>query len=414
MGDSRRVVVTAMGVISSLGFERETMWKNMLAGKTGIDFISAFDTSDYRVKIASEVDSGQFADQMKARNIRRGDRTLQMAIHAAHDALQEADLLDGNQPKARENIGVIFGTGIGSQHTLYEGAGLYFEKGVRGIRPTSIPRAMANAISAQISMRNKLTGPNYVVVSACTSSTNAIGVAFRMVRDGYADRVLCGGADATFEPMIYGAWDKLGVMSKNADPQAACRPFDVDRDGCVLGEGAGALMLETEQGALERGATIHAELSGYGESSDAGHITRPNPDGQAAAISSAIRDAGIATEDIGYINAHGTGTPSNDESECKAIRMALGASAEKVAVGANKSFFGHTLGASGAIETIVTIMGLNDKKVPPNLNLDNPDPACDLEFVGKKPRDVTSPVALKNSFGFGGGNGVLVIRRWEK
>jgi 3-oxoacyl-[acyl-carrier-protein] synthase II len=290
----------------------------------------------------------------------------------------------------------------------------YMEKGLRGIRPTTIPRCMSNAVTAQISMRFRLTGPNYVIISACTSSTNAIGTAFRMIRDGYAEQVLCGGAESLFDPATYGAWNNLGVMSRNPDPAKSCRPFDAARDGCVLGEGAAALMVESLDSARQRGARIRAELIGYGESSDAEHITSPSAEGQARAIRAALASAGIQPADIGFINAHGTATKANDTCESQSVRMALGDAADRIPVASNKSFFGHLLGAAGAIEALVTILGLESGNVPPNLNLDNPDPACNLNFVGNAAMAIASPIAMKNSFGFGGDNAVLVLRRWDR
>jgi 3-oxoacyl-[acyl-carrier-protein] synthase II len=272
---------------------------------------------------------------------------------------------------------------------------------------------MYNAISSRISMRFKLTGPNYVVVSACTSSTTAIGLGFRMIRDGYADRVLCGGTEAIFEPGVFRAWDSLGVMSRNPDPARACRPFDKDRDGCILGEGAGTLLLESLDNARQRSAGIRAEISGYGESSDTTHITRPNPEGQAQAMRAALSDAGLSPADVGFVNTHGTATESNDLCESQSIRAVLGSAAGTIPAASSKSFVGHLLGASGVVETAVTILGLEAGTVPGNLNLDNRDPRCNLLFVGKEPMTVTSPIAMKNSFGFGGNNAVLIVRRWE-
>jgi len=271
---------------------------------------------------------------------------------------------------------------------------------------------MANALSAQLSMRFRLTGPNYVIVCACTSATSAIGTAFRMIGDGYSDAVLCGGAESVFEPATFAAWNNLGVMSRNPDPRRACRPFDAARDGCVLGEGAGALVLESLDRAAGRGARIRAEVIGFGESSDAEHITRPSVEGQTRAIQAALASAGLAPADIGFINAHGTATKANDECESRSIRAALADAAERIPVASNKSYFGHLLGAAGAVETIVAILGLEHGRVPPNLNLDAPDPAGGLRLVGNAPLAVAAPVVMKNSFGFGGNNAVLMLRRW--
>ena len=413
MTEKRRVVVTGMGVVSPLGLDETTLWQNMLSGQCGIGRIRAFDTADYKTKVGAEVGNEQLSAALQARGLVSSDRTVDMALAASSQALEQAGLIKGNPPYTPSDMAAIFGSGIGASQSIYNALVAYSQKGVRGLRPTSVPRCMANAISAQISMRFRLTGPNYVTVCACTSSTTAIGIAYRMILDGHADKALCGGADTAFDPFVFGGWNNLGVMSKNQDPEKACRPFDAARDGCVLGEGAGALTLESLESARKRNAKIRAEICGYGESSDAEHITSPSVEGQAKCIKAALASAGMTPNDIGYINAHGTATKANDECETKSIRLALGDAAAKIPVGANKSFFGHLLGASGVVELIVTILGLEHRKVPPNLNLDNPDPACSLPLVGRTGMEVSSPVAMKNSFGFGGNNAVLIVRRWE-
>jgi 3-oxoacyl-[acyl-carrier-protein] synthase II len=400
-------------MVSALGTDADATWQRMLAGQTGIGRLRAFDTTDYKVGIAAEVDNAAFTAAMEAGGLGQSDRTLDFAVFAAQRALAQAGRLVDTAAPAAQPLPVIFGTGIGSQHSLYEANTRFAQQGVRGLRPTSIPRCMANAISARISMQFRLTGANYVVVSACTSASNAIGTAFRMVRDGYCGAALCGGSDATFDPFVYGGWNNLGVLSKRPDPATACRPFDRDRDGTILGEGAGALLLERLDDARARGAPIVGELLGYGESSDATHITRPSPEGQAAAIRAALADAGVVAGDVGLINAHGTATPANDACESQAIRLALGDAANNVPVSACKSYLGHTLGASGAIETILTLRCLQERYAPANLNIDNPDPACDVCLIGREGRAIGAPVAIKNSFGFGGGNAVIVLRRWE-
>ncbi|MBT3194285.1 MAG: beta-ketoacyl-[acyl-carrier-protein] synthase family protein, partial [Verrucomicrobia bacterium] len=258
-----------------------------------------------------------------------------------------------------------------------------------------------------------LTGPNYVMTSACTSSTTAIGVGFRMIKDGYIDTVLCGGADSIFDPLTLAAWDRLGIMSKCPDASSSCRPYDRDRDGCVIGEGAAALVLESLDSALERGATIRAEVCGYGESSDAKHITTPDAEGQAKAISAALKSAEIAPDALGYISGQGTATKTSDPSECTAVRRALGSASKSVPMGSLKSYFGHLLGGSGAMETLATILILEKGVIPANLNLESPDTECDTCLVGSEPQQLGRPVVLKSTFGFGGNNGVLVLRRWK-
>jgi len=319
-------------------------------------------------------------------------------------------------------VGAVRAQAIGEVHQLHETGGVQTGQIVPVTREaipaqtasSPVPRCMANAVSSQISMRFRLTGPNYIVASACASATSAIGIAYRMVKDGAADMVLAGGVDAPFDAFAYGAWNNLGVMSTNPVPEKACRPFDKDRDGCVLGEGAGIMILESMESALNRKARIRGEICGFGESSDALHVTRPNPEGQALAIRKALSSAGMTPADISFINAHGTATEANDECESKSIRLAMGNETDRIPVSANKSYFGHMLGASGAVESIVTLLCLESGIIPPNLNLDNPDPLCNLNFVGKEPLRISASVAMKNSFGFGGNNAVLIMRRFEK
>ena len=402
-----------MGAVSPLGLDEATLWGNMVSGRTGIGRVRAVDTKDLKTTVGAEVNDELLTAAMQARGLVKSDRAVDMALAASGLALEQAGIIKGAGPYAHTEMPTIFGTAIGATQSSFGACASFAQKGVRGVRPTTVPRGMANAISAQISMKFRLTGANYVVVSACSSSTNAIGIAFRMIRDGYADMALCGGAEAPFEPFVFAAWNNLGVMSKNQDPAKACRPFDAARDGCVLGEGAGALVLETLESAQARNAKIRAEICGYGESSDAGHITTPSAEGQVRCMRAALECAGMNPADIGYINAHGTATKANDECEAESIRLTLGDAASTIPVGSNKSFFGHMLGGAGVMEVIVTVLGLEHRKVPPNLNLDNPDPACNLLLVGGTGMEVSSPAAMKNSFGFGGGNAVLIIKRWE-
>jgi 3-oxoacyl-[acyl-carrier-protein] synthase II len=413
MAERRRVVVTGIGTVTACGLDETELWENMVAGRSGIAPIQAFDTTDYKVKLGAEIDRGELTERLRARGWRRPqDRALDAAVEAAGQALEKAGLIAGDPPYPPLDVATIIGTGVGPAESLYTAFSGFTRKRLRGLRPTTVPRCMANSFSAGISIHYQLTGPNYVLVSACASSTNAIGDAFRKIAHGYADTVLCGGTDAYFDPFYYGVWNNLGVLSTHPDPATAYRPFDRDRDGCLLGEGAGVLVLESLDRALARGATIRGEILGYGDSSDATHITSPSVAGQAKAIRAALASAGVAAEEIGFVNAHGTATEANDECEAESIRTALGAVADAVPVGANKSYFGHLLGAAGAVETIVTLRGLEDRRVPPNLNLDHPDPKCDLRLVGDRPMAIDSPIAMKNSFGFGGGNAVLILKRY--
>ena len=405
----RRVVVTGMGIACALGIEETVVWQNLMAGKSGIGHLRAFDTASYKIHIGAEVPEGLIKGKLKELRRRPIDRALDLAVVVAWDALTQARLIARKPPWSEQDVAVLYGTGVGSAQSHFNAFSTFFEKGPRSLRPTTVPRCMYNAISAGVSMQFKLTGSNYVVVSACNSAANAMGTAFRMIRDGYAEKVLCGGSDGFFDPFFFGVWNNIGVLSPIEDPAKACRPFAEDRRGTVLGEGAGALVMETLQGATARGADIRGEILGYGESSDASHITRPSVEGQAKAIRMALDDAGLQPGEIALINAHGTATHSNDATESKSVRTALGSAADRIPVMANKSYFGHALGASGILETITTLLALERGMAPPNLNLENPDLACNLNLIGNKPTSIDRGPAMKNSFGFGGANGVLIV-----
>lgn len=412
MTESRRVGITGIGLITPIGFDEETFWNRLMAGQTGIRLLQAFDTTGYKTRIGAEVDSEQLGRALEAAGWKPRDRAVDMALLAAGAALRGAGLLAGTAESPTEQpIATIFGTGSGAAQSVYETSQKFFTQGARGVRPTAVPRCMANAISSQISMTYKLTGPNYVVVAACTSSTTAIGLAYRMIRDGYAEQVLCGGSDSVFDPGTFAAWDRLGAMSRSPDPGTACRPFAQDRNGCVLGEGAGALLLESFDSARRRGARVRAEICGYGESSDAGHITAPRVEGQVAAIEAALKSGGIHPQDLGLISAHGTATEANDGVEAASLRAALGDAVDAVPVVSFKSYFGHLLGASGVVEIIASVLGLEHGRVPPNLNLDSPDPRCNLSLVRGSPAEVRKSIVMKTSFAFGGSNAVLCLRR---
>jgi 3-oxoacyl-[acyl-carrier-protein] synthase II len=413
MTDKKRVVITGLGAVSALGFGVDSLWQNMIEGKTGIGTITSMDLTGFKTSNGAEVDSEQLTSELKSRKLKAIDRTVDFALLAAEQALCQSGLISPEPPWTPQDISTLFGTGQGSSHSIWTTYSGFATKGLRGVRPTSVPRCMGNATPSQISMRFKLTGPNYATVSACASGTVAMGMAFRLIQSGYIKTALVGGSEAPIEPASFASWNNLGVMSKNADPTKACRPFDVNRDGCVLGEGSGALVMESLESAEQRGAEILVELLGYGESSDATHITSPSPEGQAKAIMMALSSAGIDPSEVGFVNAHGTATKANDTCESQSIRIALGKAADTALVASNKSFLGHTLGASGALETIATILGLRNGKVPPNLNLDDPDPECNVNLVGNSATDISSPIAIKNSFGFGGNNAVIVLRRFN-
>ncbi|MEM6792404.1 MAG: beta-ketoacyl-[acyl-carrier-protein] synthase family protein [Acidobacteriota bacterium] len=407
----RRVAVTGLGMASAIGLEEETVWERLMAGRGGIGEISLLDTTGYRVSIGAEVDSEEVSSRLSAMGRRSIDRALDLAMIAGDSALRQSGLIDGEPPYEPQDVAVIFGSGVGSAESHHTAFTAFAKRGVRGLRPTTVPKCMYNAISSGLSLQYRLVGTNYMVVSACTSATNAIGAAARMIRDGYADTVLCGGAEGFFDPFFYGVWNNLGVLSTLPDPETACRPFDADRAGCVLGEGAGALVLEARDVAERRGARIRGEIAGYGESSDAKHRTSPSAAGQARAMRQALEEAAVEPSDLAVVNAPGTATEANDECESRSIREVLGDAASRVPVCAHKSYFGHTLGASGALETITTLLSLEHRTLPPNLNLERPDPACGgIDLVGAESREIHSPWAMKNSFGFGGGNGVLIVR----
>ncbi|MEZ5330826.1 MAG: beta-ketoacyl-[acyl-carrier-protein] synthase family protein [Thermoanaerobaculia bacterium] len=412
----RRVLVTGLGLVSAVGSDRESAWASLVGGRTGIGPLTGFDVSGNAVTFGGQVDA-TFLDERQKGKLRRADRTLRFAVEAARQALTEAGWIgveeaeDAGEGRAVLPIGNLWGCGVGPAGHLAGFHTRFAEKGPQGMRPSTVPEGMANSISAGVSIRFGLGGTNQVVVSACTSSTNAIGQAFRAVRHGYAEAVLCGGVDSFFDPFDYGVWNNLGVLSTLPDPATALRPFDAGRAGTLLGEGAAALLLESEESAARRGAATRGEVLGYGESSDATHITSPDVAGQVRAIRAALADAGVEPEELVYVNAHGTATESNDVTECRSIREALGSAAEAVPVGAMKSYFGHTLGASGALETVGTLLALEHGTAPPNLNLDTPDPECAVRLIGGEPLALGAGPAMKNSFGFGGGNGVLVLGR---
>lgn len=412
-----RVLVTGLGLVSAIGSDRETAWRSLVGGRTGIGELRGFDVSGNTVTFGAAVDA-TFLDERQKGRLRRADRTLRFAVEAARQALTEAGWIGAEESddgvaagRTVLPIANLWGCGVGPAGHLAEFHRRFAEKGPQGMRPSTVPDGMANSISAGVSIRFGLGGTNQVVVSACTSSTNAIGQGFRAVRHGYADAVLCGGVDSFFDPFDYGVWNNLGVLSTLPDPATALRPFDAGRAGTLLGEGAGALLLESAESAANRGAAVRGEVLGYGESSDATHITSPDVGGQVRAIRAALADAGVEPEELVYVNAHGTATESNDVTECRSIREALGAAADRVPVGAMKSYFGHTLGASGALEAVGTLLALEHGTAPPNLNLETPDPLCAVRLIGDEPLALGAGPAMKNSFGFGGGNGVLVLGR---
>jgi 3-oxoacyl-[acyl-carrier-protein] synthase II len=410
---TQRVVVTGMGVVTSLGSDLSTFWNNILNGKSGISLIEAFDTTEYTTKIAAEIkdfDPGIYVDKKESRKM---DRFVQFGVAASKLAIEDAKLVIGENADP-ERVGVVVGSGIGGLGTWEDQHTILMEKGPRRVSPFFIPMMIANMASGQVSMTTGAKGPNSAAVSACATGTHSIGDSYKIIQRGDADVMICGGAEATIRPIGMAGFCAMRAMStRNDDPERASRPFDVDRDGFVMGEGAGVLILESLEHALNRGARIYAEVIGYGMSGDAHHMTDPDPDGAARCMRKAIKDAGIEPEEIQYINAHGTSTGIGDKSETTAIKNAFGEHAYKLAVSSTKSMTGHLLGAAGGVEAVILGLTLQNGIIPPTANLDNQDPELDLDYVPNKSREADVRVALSNSFGFGGHNATIIMRKYE-
>ncbi|WP_438432393.1 beta-ketoacyl-ACP synthase II [Gorillibacterium sp. sgz500922] len=412
---ARRVVVTGMGVVTALGHDVQTFWSNLLAGKSGVSLIDCFDVSDYPTKIAASIKDFNPEDYFERRDVKRMDRFVQFAGAASLMALKDADLRIGENVDA-DLTGVYIGSGIGGLSTWEEQHTILMEKGPKRISPFFIPMMIANMGSGQVSILTGAKGPNSTAVTACATGTNAIGDSFRLIQRGDAEVMICGGAEATVTPMGVGGFCALRAMStRNDEPERASRPFDKDRDGFVMGEGAGILILEELEHAIARGAHIYAEVAGYGMSSDAHHMTDPSPGGEGAArcMKKAVKDAGIAPEEVGYINAHGTSTGVGDIAETQGIKAAFGEAAYRIPVSSTKSMTGHMLGAAGGVEAVICALAVRDGKLPPTINLENPDPECDLDYVPNEYREADIRYALSNSFGFGGHNATIIMKKYE-
>ena len=412
----RRVVVTGLGVVTPLGCELDDVWDALCRGQSGVGTIQRFDCRDFKVRFGGEIRQFDAAShiQIDSRDLRRADRFSQFALVAAEKAIRQAgiDFSIGDAYR----YGVLVGSGIGGLDEIELQHSVLFDRGPDRISPFMIPKLIINAASGNLSVHWKLRGPNTAVCTACASGTNAIGDALRMIQNNMADVMLTGGTEAALTPMGIAGFARMGALSvRNQAPQEASRPFDVDRDGFVLAEGAGILVLEELEFAQRRGARILAEICGYGLSSDATHLTSPDPQGTGAAraIHAAIADAGLKPDDIDYINAHGTSTPLGDVAETNAIRSVFGQHADALAVSSTKSQLGHLLGASGGVESAFCVNALLQQIAPPTINLDNPDPACDLDYVPHEPRSMRIRSAMKNSFGFGGHNACLVFREFR-
>ncbi|WP_025703360.1 beta-ketoacyl-ACP synthase II [Paenibacillus graminis] len=411
---SHRVVVTGMGVITSLGADLDTFWDNLMSGKSGISTVDTFDVSEYTTKIAAAVKDFDPEARFGRKEARKMDRFVQFAVAAGEDALKDSGLVIGEDIDA-ERIGVSVGSGIGGLGTWEDNHNLLLEKGPKRVSPFFIPMMIANMGSGQLSISLGAKGPNTTTVTACATGSHSIGESFRLIQRGDADAMICGGSEATIRPTGMAGFCAMRAMStRNEEPEKASRPFDIDRDGFVMGEGAGILILESLEHAEKRGAKIYAEVIGYGLSADAHHMTEPDPDGAARCIKMAIRDAGIAPEEIDYINAHGTSTPVGDKSETSAVKKALGDHAYKVAISSTKSMTGHLLGAAGGVEAIICGLSLQKGMIAPTINLDNPDPECDLDYVPNVPRKAELNIVMSNSFGFGGHNATVILKKYNQ
>ncbi|BBL25962.1 MULTISPECIES: beta-ketoacyl-ACP synthase II [Comamonas] len=410
----RRVVVTGLGCISPVGNTVAEAWANLLAGKSGIGHITKFDATNFSCRIAGEVKGFNVEDYMSAKDARSMDTFIHYGIAAAEQAVKDAGLPTGEalSDDLATRIGCVLGSGIGGLPLIENTQIELSNRGPRRITPFFVPASIINMVAGHVSMRFGFKGPNLSVVTACTTGLHCIGEAGRMIEYGDADIVVAGGTEATVSPLGVGGFAAMRALStRNDDPTAASRPWDKDRDGFVLGEGAGVLVLEEYEHAKARGAKIYAELSGYGMSADAGHMTAPNMDGPRRAMLNAMRNAGVNPDQINYLNAHGTSTPLGDQNESNAIKAALGDAAFKTVVSSTKSMTGHLLGGAGGVESVFTVMALHDQKIPPTINLDNQDPGCDLDYCANVARDAKIDVALKNNFGFGGTNGSLIFKR---
>jgi len=410
----RRVVVTGLGCVSPVGNTVDATWANLLAGQSGVGLITRFDASSFSCKVAAEVKGFEIEAYMSAKEARTMDTFIHFGIAAAAQAVADAGLPTGDalSEELATRIGCVIGSGIGGLPMIEATHAEYMQRGARRISPFFVPSTIVNMIAGHVSIRYGFKGPNLAIVTACTTGLHCIGQAGRMIEYGDADVVVAGGAEATISPLGVGGFAAMRALStRNDDPATASRPWDRDRDGFVLGEGAGVMVLEEYEHAKARGAKIYAELAGFGMTGDAGHMTAPNMDGPRRAMVSAMRNAGVNADQIDYVNAHGTSTPLGDTNESNAIKAALGDHAKKAVVNSTKSMTGHLLGGAGGLESVVTVLALHHQKSPPTMNIFNQDPDCDLDYCANVARDMKIDVAIKNNFGFGGTNGSLVFKR---
>ncbi|EJC64891.1 beta-ketoacyl-ACP synthase II [Alcaligenes ammonioxydans] len=406
----RRVVITGLGIVSPVGNDIPTAWDNIVNGRSGIGRITRFDPSALSAQIAGEVKDFDLTPYISSKEAKQMDTFIHYGVVAGMQAWKDCGL-DINSIDA-ERVGVIVGSGIGGLPRIEETQKDYLERGPRRISPFFVPGSLVNLVSGQLSIGLGLKGPSYAVVSACTTGLHSIGDAARLIEYGDADVMIAGGAESTVSPLGIGGFAAMRALStRNDDPQTASRPWDMDRDGFVLGEGAGVLVLEEYEHAKKRGARIYGEFAGYGMSSDAHHITSPDRDGPRRGVMNALRNGGINPDEVQYVNAHGTSTPLGDVNESEALKLAFGDHAYKLVVNSTKSMTGHLLGAAGGIEAVFTTLAVYNQISPPTINIFNQDPACDLDYCANQARDMKIDVALSNSFGFGGTNGSMVVRR---
>jgi 3-oxoacyl-[acyl-carrier-protein] synthase II len=410
MNSRRRVVVTGLGAISPVGNDVASSWTNLVAGRSGITRITKFDASAFRAQIAGEVKGFNIESVIPAKEARRMDTFIHYGIAASIEALKDSglEISDAN----RERIGCMVGSGIGGLPMIEDNHTELTARGPRRISPFLIPGSIINMISGNLSIMYGLQGPNLAIVTACTTGLHSIGLAGQLIERGDADAMVAGGAEATVCPLGVGGFASMQALSvRNDDPATASRPWDKDRDGFVLGEGAGVVVLEEYEAARKRGARIYAELTGFAMSADAYHMTAPDVDGPRRAMVQALRSAGVNGDEVQYLNAHGTSTPLGDVNETNAVKLALGDAARKIVVNSTKSMTGHLLGGAGGLESVFTVLAVHHQVSPPTINIFNQDPECDLDYCANAARDMKIEVALKNSFGFGGTNGTLVFRR---
>ena len=406
----RRVVITGLGLVSPVGNTVGAAWENLLAGRSGIATITKFDHSGLGVHFAGEVKGFNIEDYISAKEARHMDTFIHYGIAAGTQAFKDSGLevTEANS----ERIGVLVGSGIGGLPMIEETHTEYTNRGARRISPFFVPGSIINMISGHLSINLNLKGPNVAAVTACTTGLHSIGLAARLIQYGDADVMIAGGAESTISPLGVGGFAAARALStRNDDPATASRPWDKDRDGFVLGEGAGVMILEEYEHAKARGAKIYAELAGFGMSGDAYHMTAPNMDGPRRCMVNALKDAGVNPDQVNYVNAHGTSTPLGDKNETDALKAALGDAAKKVVVNSTKSMTGHLLGGAGGLESVFTVLALHHQKSPPTINIFNQDPECDLDYCANTARDLKIDVAVKNNFGFGGTNGTIVFRR---